>query len=123
MHSVLLALDMCNGECVAFLALVDVVDLIHASAKTQVMPKDLLDEVEGFLKVVAEVWGFDWMIPKFEWTLHYSISLELWEMLLDCFVLERQHREPKRFAKKLKNIAGDASRSLLMEVTSQHIPG
>ena len=120
-HSVLLPSDLCNKECRAFLALVHVVDLIYVSARAHVKPGELLKEAERFLELFAEVWGYDWMIPKFHWMLHYSDHLHAWDMLLNCFCLERKHQVPKRFANDLKNIFGNASRSLLMEVTSHHL--
>eukprot|EP00959_Pyramimonas_sp_CCMP1952_P068247 1424364-Pyramimonas_sp.AAC.1 len=41
--------------------------------------------------------------------------------LLICFVLERKHRMPKRYATELANISGSASKSLLSECVADHL--
>ena len=60
------------------------------------------------------------MTPKFHWLLHYAQLLERFGLLLNCFVLERKHRVPKRYAESIKNTSKHPSASLLMEVISHH---
>ena len=61
----------CSNECYAFLALVDVIELIVASLRTSVQPEKLLAAVEKFLQLFRDAWGCGWMTPKFHWLLHF----------------------------------------------------
>ena len=120
-QQILLVYDLSNEACHAFLALADVVDFILAVARATVEPAKLDQLVERFLELFSDAFGIEWMIPKFHWMLHFGDHLRNWKLLLNCFVLERKHRVPKRYASDLKNISKDASKSLLMEVTSHHL--
>ena len=129
-HNVLLLLEKrgltsasCNNECYAFLALVDVIELIVASSKTNVPPQKLLTAVEKFLELFAHAWGVEWMVSKFHWLLHLPdpLARSRFKKLLNCFCLERKHRVPKRYATELTNPSKKNSKSLLMEVTSHHL--
>ena len=113
----------CNSECVAFLALVDVIELIMASGRTFVPPQKLLTSVERFLHLFKEAWGCEWMVPKFHWLLHFHDHLRRsrFNQLLSCFCLERKHRVAKRYASELTNTSKKNSKSLLKEVTSHHL--
>ena len=110
----------CPKECAAFLALVDLIELIVATSRGAVQPKELLKAAERFLQYFEDAWGCEWMVPKFHWLLHFWRQLANLKMLLNCFCLERKHRVPKRYATDLANISKKSSRSLLMEVTSHH---
>ena len=110
----------CNKECYAFLALVDLIELIVASARIYVPPEKLLTAVERFLHLFVEAWGFEKMVPKFHWLLHLWKQLQKIHSLMNCFCLERKHRVPKRYATELTNVSKKNSKSLLMEVTSHH---
>jgi len=121
-QKVLLNLEQnCSTQCYCFLALVDVIELILASARVTVSPQRLLAAVEKFLELFKDAWGLEWMIPKFHWLLHFHKMLERLGFLLNCFCLERKHRGPKRYANEITNISSGTSQSLLMEVTSHHL--
>ena len=121
-HHVIMKLDIdMRSECAAFVALVDVIELVLLSAKVNVTPDALLVAIEKFLKLFVEAWGYDYMIPKFHWMLHYADILRRMCMLLMCFCLERKHRTPKRFATDITNPPKRSSESLLMEVVSTHL--
>ena len=120
-QNVLMKLNIdCKAACDAWIALVDVVDIIAISAKVTVPPTRLLTAIEHFLQLFVAAWGFDFMTPKFHWTLHFPDILQRIGYLLMCFCLERKHRVPKRYAEGLTNISRNSSASLLMEVTSHH---
>ena len=110
----------CKAECNVWLALVDVVDLIVASSRITVPPSKLLVAVEKFLQLFVDVWGHDWMVPKFHWLLHLPSVLRRFGSLLNCFCLERKHRVAKRYATDLTKTKGNNQSSLLKEVTSHH---
>ena len=111
----------CDKECKAFLALVAVIELILASARTAVQPERLLTAVEKFLHLFKDAWGCERMVSKFHWMLHFWMQLKRFQKMLACFCLERKHRVPKRYATELANISKKSSKSLLMEVTSHHL--
>ena len=110
----------CTTECIAFLALADVVDLIVASSRLTVPPLRLLQAVEKFLGLFRDAWGVEWLTPKFHWLLHLAGVLHKRGMLLNCFCLERKHRTPKRYATELANTSAATAKTLIMEVTSHH---
>ena len=121
-NKVLLKMDPpCKNECDCFLALVEVIEIIVASARVTVQPQTLLTSVEKFLHMYKDAWGCDMMVPKFHWLLHLWTILQKYGTLLNCFCLERKHRVPKRYATELTNISKKNSKSLLMEVTSHHL--
>lgn len=95
----------CDKECKAFLALVAVIELILASARTAVQPERLLTAVEKFLHLFKDAWGCEMMVPKFHWMLHFWRQLKRFQKMLACFCLERKHRVPKRYASELTNIS------------------
>ena len=105
---VLLRRDICNAECQAFLALVDLADLIVATARVEVLPATLLAAGHRFLHLYVTAFGYDYMFPKMHWLLHFAETLAQFGVLLNCFVLERKHRMPKRYADELKNTSKHA---------------
>ena len=110
-----------HKQCIAFLALVDVIDIIVVSSRVSMPPEKLLTAVEKFLHLFKEAWGIETMVPKFHWMLHFWKGLARFKHLLNCFCLERKHKVPKRYATDIANISKKASESLLMEVTSHHL--
>ncbi len=115
---VLVRIGSCNAECAAFLAFVDVVDLITNTQRFTVSPHALRDAVHKFLSLFTETFGFEWLTPKFHWLLHFAKSLQVLGVLLNCFALERKHRIEKRYATEIENTSRNASKSILMEVVS-----
>ena len=117
----LLPKEMCEDACHAFLALADFVDLVCASAKTNFDPCKLDQAAEKFLGLFVNAFTFEWLTPKFHWLLHIGDLYARIKLLPNCFVLERRHRIPKRYATELSNTSRRANSSLLMEVTSHHL--
>ena len=106
----------CSQYCEAMLALITVIETLMQAPKIKPDPTWLLSLCERFLDLFKEAWGYDFMIPKFHWMLHYHT-----QPLLNCFCLERKHRVPKRYAGDILNISKKPSQSLLMETTSHHL--
>ena len=90
----------CEVHCMAFLALITVIETIVAAPRVKPSPEQLLAECERFLELFKQAWGCENMIPKFHWILHYHR-----QQLLNCFCLERKHRAPKRYAGDITNIS------------------
>ena len=76
--------------------------------------------MEKFLEAFVDVWGYEWMTPKFHWLLHLVDQLRELKRLLNCFYLERKHKVAKRYATELAHMSSKSLASLLMEVTSHH---
>ena len=83
----------CSKECTAFLALVDVIELIVASSRVAVQPQKLLTAIERFLQYFEDAWGCEWMVPTIHWLLHLWRQLANNNMLLNCFCLESIGRQ------------------------------
>ena len=122
--NVLMKLTSCPmQECIAFLALVDLIEIIQAMGKKAVQPQQLLDCCESFLKHFKAAWGYEWMTTKFHWILHFKDQLERSPLgkLLACFCLERKHRAAKRYAGDMSNTTRHNGISLLKEVICHHL--
>ena len=119
-QQVLMPLNIANDACHAFMALADVVDFIVSSSRAKVEPAAVDDLVEKFLELFADAFGKEWTTPKFHWLLHFGDALDRYNVLVNCFVLERKHRTPKRYATEMRNVNNNGNASLLMEVTSHH---
>ena len=101
--NILLRFNICNAECLAFLALADVVDIIMSTARNDVKPEQLLARVYRFLHNFEDAFGYDSFIPKFHWLLHFPKSLRDVGTLVACFVHERKHRMLKRYCNDIRN--------------------
>jgi hypothetical protein len=120
-QTVLIPLHMCDAECMAFLAVADLVDIILSTSRNEVPAAVLLARVHCFLDKFVHAFGYDWMTPKFHWLLHLAEALQRLGLLLNCFVLERKHRIAKRYATDLANTSSNPSISLLSEIQSHHL--
>ena len=121
-RTVLMTLGVgCLNECNSFLALVEVIELITATPRINVTPDVMLSSVEKCLELWRVAFGFETMIPKHHWLLHFHKHLKRLGLMLNCFVLERKHRIAKRYSTEFKNVVAGSSKSLLMEVTSHHL--
>ena len=121
-QQVLLSLHTdCDHQCLAFLALADIVDIIVSTSRNDVPPEQLLARVHLFLEEFVKAFGYEMQVPKFHWLLHLAEILGRLGFLLNCFVLERKHRIAKRYATDLYNTSKHASTSLLGEVVSHQL--
>ena len=115
-QTVLLPCHVCDAECLSFLALADIVEIILSTSRNQVRPEMLLARVHRFLQNFVDAFGYNAQTPKFHWLLHLPECLLRFGLLLNCFVLERKHRTAKRYATDITNTSKNPSKSLLAEV-------
>ena len=108
--------DACVKACSAFLALMDVCELVALTARYEVQPARLLGRVHRFLSLFVDAFGWQWLSPKLHWMLHYPEALRKNGRLFNCFCLERKHRVPKSYAEDYKKIVRSSSKSILSEV-------
>eukprot|EP00971_Amphidinium_carterae_P339231 6476896-Amphidinium_carterae.1 len=110
-----------------FLDLVLVLELVEVSAKGvaetpgMASPVKLQHAVERYLQGFKDIYGEQWMVPKFHYMLHMPLFLQRWHCLPNCFALERKHKEPKRWAQDLANTSKNYEASVLRELTCKHI--
>ena len=111
---------ICVDQCIAYLRLCDVLDLLVASAHGTVSPDQMHNAVDAFLRACLRADWRDMMHPKFHWTLHLAIELYEFGLLLTCWVHERKHRMVKRYTQSMRNTSTFES-SILAEITCQHL--
>ena len=116
-QSVLLPSGRCTMHCKAFLALADAVEFITSVSRGRVSPNMIRGAVQKFLVIFLATWGPTYLTPKLHWLLHFAKTFEVFGVLIACFVTERYHRNPKRYATELQNKSKNASACLLKEVT------
>ena len=110
-----------QGHAASFLQLVRVVELILRSARCSVDPLALQSAISDYLKGFASLYGPEWMIIKFHYMLHLPKFLKQFGFLPNCFVHERKHKHPKRFANQVTNTTGNWEGSVLRDVTCNHV--
>ena len=111
----------CVNACSAFLALVEVCELIAATVRYEVKPARLLGKVHRTLELFVAAFGLEWLTPKLHWMLHYAETLAKNGRLFNCFCLERKHKVPKSYADDYKNITRSSSKNILSEVVCHHL--
>ena len=101
-----------------FLQLSSVIELIRRSSRGTVLPAQLTAAIGLYLHAFRQLYGDGVMIIKFHYTLHLPMYLQKYGMLPNCFVHERKHKLPKRFANEVNNTKWNWDASVMREVTS-----
>ena len=118
-QNVLLLTGLCNAECVAYLALADMIEFIISVPKGNVTPTLIRASVHKFLSLFVDAWGPEYLFPKMHWLLHFGTELQNFRVLLSCFVHERKHRMIKKYAEDACNTLV-YERTILSEVLCHH---
>ena len=115
--------DSCTNACKAFLALVKVLEFIHLANRAQgrITSDMMRDAIHEFLTAFVLAWGVSKLIPKCHWLLHFAKHFQTHGALPSCFVNERYHRNPKRYANDMTNTNNDASTNVLKETVCHMI--
>jgi hypothetical protein len=111
---------ICLPQCKAFLAMADVVDVLHSVAIGCVTPELLLSSVETALSFFVAAGWSTFMIKKFHWLLHMSDHFSRYGMLPACWTLERKHKLINRYANPVCNTL-TFEQSILEEVLSHDL--
>ena len=111
----------CLPECKAFLALVDMMDVLQLATTRSCTAQSLRDVVDAFLACIRAIpeWA-PYLIPKFHWLEHLADHLARWGLLPNCWVHERKHRVAKRYGQDIRNTSNN-ERSLLGQVLSHNL--
>ena len=104
-----------------FLQLASIIDSIQKSSRVAIAAEGLQQEVGLYLKSFQELYGCEAMIPKFHFAMHLAGFLGRWGTLPNCYVLERKHKQVKRFANEVRNTSSNWESSVLREITSRHV--
>ena len=107
-----------HGAC--FMLLINVLQLIEKSARGATTPANLQRAIVAHLRTFKALYGDEWMPVKFHMSIHLPMFLQRWGFLPNCFVLERKHRVPKKYANDMRNTSGDWEKSVLRECTAAH---
>ena len=118
--AVALQWGVCDGACLAVVALADIVDFIVAVPRGNVTPEQIRCAVHKFLNLFTAAFGVTFLTPKFHWLLHFANHLHTFGTLLSCFVHERKHRMVKRYANEVYNTVA-FEQSVLNEVLCHHL--
>ena len=113
--------NFARGIVAIFLQLVFVVELILKSYRCYVAPVALQDAIKDYMQGYAMLHSPDTMIIKFHFLLHLPAFLKKYGSLQNCFVHERKHKMPKRFANHNTNITTEWDASLIRDVTCHHL--
>ena len=106
-------------ECVAYLALCDVLDLLVMVALGVVTADKLEQQIDAFLAACIKAGWRAYMHPKFHWCVHLARELRIFGILLTCWVHERKHKIVKQYTNNQRNTR-KYEHSVLAEVTCQH---
>jgi hypothetical protein len=106
-----------HAQCFLYLALV--VGCIFRAPRRLMIGAVLEARCKTYMESFLDVYGPDWMTPKFHFLLHFS--LYPWTRLPNCFVHERKHKWIKRIANNICNVWSEWDQSVLREVTSLHV--
>ena len=115
------ALASVKDHASCFLKLADVIRIIQRSARHKIDADELQYAIAQHLSAFKKLYGEDVMTPKFHYSIHFPSYLRRWGWAPACFVLERKHKVPKRFANEVRNTSGAWETSVLREVTCHHL--
>ena len=119
LQGVFLRANVCVLECMAFIRLADMLDMLVELPHKVFSDKDLRKAADAFLKACVDAGWQCYMHPKFHWVVHLARELKQFGFLVTCWVTERKHRMVKRYSEAIKNNLNMA-RSILSEVTCHH---
>jgi len=99
----------------------DVLDHLLCIPRGTCTPEGLAEAIVSFLRLYKLVFGEKHWTPKFHSILHLPRMLAEHKVIIPCFVAERKHKEGKRIAGYLHNTSVDFERSLLEDITTNHL--
>jgi hypothetical protein len=113
--------DAVKEHARCMLLLVAVIETIRKASRCNINAGELRAASEAYLADFKKLYGPECMITKFHAVLHFSLFLERWAYLPNCWVLERKHKAAKRFANEIRNTSGRWEASVARDVTGRHV--
>lgn len=103
MREVCLPANACKGEVLAFLSLLETIDLLQATWHGTVASLQLLQAAESSLgQCVALCWK---LIKKHHWLLHFHQMLSKHQCIPNTFCMERKNKIPGRIATLIQHLS------------------
>ena len=119
-HSVLMHMnDTVQQHAACFLLLLEVLQLLECTARGAVAPETFEGALVPYLNSFKHLYGTKNLIDKHHMSLH--LIEQIVHGLPNCFVLERKHKNVKRFSNIILNTSSNWDASALREVTSRHL--
>ena len=100
---------ICIPQCMAFLAMMDMLDLLVATPHGVTTPALLNQAAKTFLDACVAAGWQEHMHSKHHWLLHFGFHLQkfidagLGAMMPNCFVNERKHKLARRYGGDINN--------------------
>ena len=107
-------------QCVAFLALCDLIDILLVANLGKCTGDEIRNAVIEFLRACVNAGWREYFIPKFHWLTHLADHFERFGMLPSCWTHERKHRITKRYAADIHNTTA-MERSVLGKLCSHNL--
>lgn len=107
-------------ECRAFLAMCRLVHLLQSTVHGSVMGRQLDTCAEECLQLGQACKWDAFFIKKFHWILHLGDTLELHGALLNCWAVERKHKQILRVGQDISNLK-KYEMSVYKEVLAQQL--
>ena len=103
----------------SFMLLVEVVELLECVDRAPEAREQFRTSVVAYLKSFASVYGEENMVEKHHMALHVAEQIDRFG--LGCYVLERKHKNIKKYSNEVVNTNSGWDRSVMREVTARHL--
>ena len=118
--SVVLRADRCVHQCQAYLAVVDVINLLQLVPLGIVTVEELSRAISRLLSALSLTPWKEHFHPKFHWMVHLPGQFRRWGTLVSCWTHERKHKVIKKYATVVHNTK-IYEKSVLCEVIIQSL--
>jgi hypothetical protein len=106
-----------HGSC--FLLLAEIVELLECIDRRREACVEFKNAVHAYLKSFVVVYGEEHMVEKHHMALH--VADQVARFGLGCYVLERKHKNIKKYSNTVVNTNSNWDKSIMRDVTLRHI--
>ena len=110
-----------RDHAMCFLGMIRIIEDIMKSARYAVDCDALERSISVYLGAYKALYGEANMQPKMHYMMHFPAFIRRWQFLPNCFVLERKHKIPKKYANPLLNTQTNWETFVLRDVTNEHL--
>ena len=120
LQKVLLPSGTCPKQCMVFVELSNLLDLLQTIPLGKITAKQVEASVDALFKALEVAGWVCFFHAKFHWLVHFAGHLSNLQCLPSCFTHERKHKTVKRFLQTVTNTA-TYEKSVLGEVVAQDL--
>lgn len=120
MQKTLIPAEVCAKQCVVFLELSNLLDLLQGIPVCNISPDQLATAVQNLFCNLSLAGWADSFHSKFHWMVHFSSEFAFLGCLPSCFTHERKHKAVKKFMGAITNTTG-YEWSVICEVVAQDL--